>query len=237
MAVRDPDAVRPHFQRDDRRALRMAPVQYRVGLLPSGKLGALVQVRQEPVAKRHRGDDDRAGARQRPKLRTHVAIERDLRTGCARGVDRREHRIARAGADRLTDARHVQHFGRSNNRQRQVRWPHPTRGRTGAKVAELVAAGPVGDEVDAGIRVGIDRHAAAVDALAIPQREELAAESIVTEPRDVTGRGTESRGGNDTVRSVASETLQIFVACAAGLVEFEQRFAQRHQVEARCAHR
>ena len=74
---------------------------------------------------------------------------------------------------------------RSNHRQRKIRRAHAAGRGTGAKIAELVAIGAVGDKVDAGIGVGVDRHAAGIDALLLPELEELAAERIVAQARDV----------------------------------------------------
>ncbi len=53
------------------------------------------------------------------------------------------------------------------------------------KVRELVALRAVRDEIDAGRRVGIDGHAAHVDAFLGPQFAEQAAEGIATQARDI----------------------------------------------------
>ena len=93
------------------------------------------------------------------------------------------------------------------------------------------------DEVDAGRRIGIDADSRRVHAFASPQVQEVAAERIVAQPRDVRGARTESRRGDGAIRRVAAESLHVFDAGAPRLVELDHRFAQSNQIEALATHR
>ncbi len=126
----------------------------------------------------------------------------------------------------------MQHPGIADDFQRQVRRTHSARRGARAKVAEFVAAAPVGHEVDAGRRLGIDSHAARVDALALPETEKFSTEGIVAQAREIRRGGAEARGGDDAVRGVAAEALQVLLAARASLVEFQHRLAERNDIEA-----
>ena len=89
----------------------------------------------------------------------------------------------------------------------------------------------MGHEIDPGGRVGVDIYSARVDTLALPQRQELPSEGIVAQARDIGAGSAEPRCGDDAVRGVAAEALQVLRCSGASLVEFKQRFAQRDQIE------
>ena len=67
----------------------------------------------------------------------------------------------------------------------------------------------LGDEVDGGRRRGIDLDRAGVDTLGPPQIEEHPAVGVVTEGGHVAGPRALPSGGDDEVRRVAAETLQV----------------------------
>src|SRR5207249_3376228 len=87
--------------------------------------------------------------------------------------------------DRLADAGKMKHVCRAKDIERQIARPHATRRRARAQIAELVPVRSVSDEVDAGRGVGVGADTGDVDALAAPEVEELATESIVADPRHV----------------------------------------------------
>ena len=76
-----------------------------------------------------------------------------------------------------------------------------------------------------------------IDAFALPQRKELTTEGIGADSSHVGCARTEPRRGDRAVRRVAAEAMQVFVAQLSRLVEFDQRFAERNQVEAHERHR
>ncbi len=87
---------------------------------------------------------------------------------------------------------------------------------------------PMRDEIDAGRRSVVDRHARRVDALVGPQLEQATAESIVADASDVSTRCAEPRSGDRHVRRIATESLHISERIVgARLVELDQRLAQR----------
>ena len=210
----------------------VAPVENRVRFARAGEQRRFVEARQEPIAERQRGDDHRPRARQRPQLEAQVGI--------VGNPARRTARAASSAAKTLSHALALiawlmpdtcSTFAIADHVQRQIGRTHAARRRTGAKVAELVAAIAVGHEIDAGGRVWIGAHAADVDALALPELEEFPPEGIVAQPRDVGGASAEPRGGDDAVRGVAAEALQVVLCFRARLIEFEQRFAKRDEIE------
>ncbi len=103
----------------------------------------------------------------------------------------------------------MQHFGVADQVERHIGGTHAACRRTSAKITELVPAIPVGHEVDAGGRVGICANTAEVNVLALPEPNEFSPEGIVTQARDVGGGCAQPRGGDNAIRGVTAETLQV----------------------------
>src|SRR5947207_15623709 len=91
----------------------------------------------------------------------------------------------------------------------------------------------VTDEVDAGGRSRIDGDALGVDVLVVPKLKQNASERVVAELGDVRTFGALPRGGDQCIRSIASESLHVRARIRIGLVELDHRFAQRDDIK-RC---
>ena len=97
-----------------------------------------------------------------------------------------------------------------------------------------MAALAVRDEIDAGRRAAVDRDAAHIDALALPQCDEHPSECIVADARDVAGARAEPCGGDCHIGRVAAESLHVRVRLlGANLIEFDERLAERNDVDRR----
>ena len=78
---------------------------------------------------------------------------------------------------------------------------HQAGGGTAAQVAEGVAVGAVLHEIQAGVRGGVDLDARDIHTLFAPQRQELRAEGVIADARQVgaaralAGRGDDGVGG------------------------------------------
>ena len=83
------------------------------------------------------------------------------------------------------------------------------------------------DEVHAGVRVAIDAYPRDVDAFAAPQVEELPAELVVAQTRDIGNLRTLPRSGDRRIGRVAAEALQILAVFARDLRELVQRVIDR----------
>src|SRR5437773_2676593 len=91
----------------------------------------------------------------------------------------------------------------------------------------------VADEVDAGGRGRIDGDALGVDVLVVPELQQHASERVVAKLGDVRTFGALPRGGDQCIRSIASESLHVRARIRIGLVELDHRFAQRDDIK-RC---
>ena len=109
--------------------------------------------------------------------------------------------------------------------------PHAARRGAGPHIAEHVTLRAVMDEVDRSVGLGIDADAGTIQSFCAPQREELLAELVVAEPRDVRHLGALAHGRDRRVHGVAAEALQVAVAFAGDLAEFVHRLAEGDDVE------
>src|SRR5262249_15005498 len=228
--------LRATAQDDQRRACFVAGSDDVIGSIAIEEQLRVIQARQRPVTKRDARLDDRTRARQRPQFQPQIRIVGDLRARGTRGVNGSEHAVAGGSGDRLADARGVQDACSADQLERQISRSHPARRRPCAQIAELVPAGTVTDEIDAGRCIRVDPDPVRLDPFALPQLEQLSAEGIIPHVRDIRDARTESRCGDRHVGRVAPEPEQIAIAIAAHLVELHHRLAERDYVMPRTAH-
>src|SRR5690606_8723273 len=123
----------------------------------------------------------------------------------------------------------MQNLGASDIIARQVLRADAACCRARPHIGEDVSIRPVGDEIDAGTRVGAANDAGRVNAVFGPKTHEAIAELIRAEPREVADRGTSPGGRYGAVRRVAAMAKEI-VALVVDLVELHQGFAQADDV-------
>src|SRR5208282_5824026 len=112
---------------------------------------------------------------------------------------------------------------------RQVLLSDPARRRPCAHIGKLVAVGPVGDEVETGVRASADDDAAGVDPFAHPEFGQRLTETIGADSGEIGSVGAEPRGGDHRIRGVAAEALHEGRTLAR-LIQFDQRLADRQEI-------
>src|SRR5581483_10785437 len=75
LCTRDPAALGAHLQGNQRRTVRMTPVEYRLRITCARKLRRLLEARNEPVASGDRGRNHGTRSRKGPELRAKVRVE------------------------------------------------------------------------------------------------------------------------------------------------------------------
>ena len=81
--------------------------------------------------------------------------------------------------------------------------------------------------------VGINGNTRGVDPLGLPQPEKHPAEQVVPHTRHVSDARALPRGRDREVRGIATKALQIMLAVAIGLIEFDHRLADGDDVSHR----
>ena len=232
-AVAHERAVRPELQKHGLRAQTVRPVDHRVRRrrVRSGRARPRCSERSSPPCAAAAPITARARASGHSFRRRFESNE--IFAPAARAASNAASTASQARrGDGHADARCVDEARRADQVERQILGPHAARSRAGAQIAEDVALRPVGDE--------IHRRCGACGSTATPLVSTPSAFHSArnmrpnsSSPMRVTYavRAPCARRGDDHVRAVAAEALQVVRLARPGLVEFDHRLADGHDVE------
>ena len=172
---------------------------------------------------------------RRPQSRAIIGIVRNLHPSPHRGIDRREHRIARRRRNPLTDPRHIQHPRRRDRLHRHIRDRKHRRRRVRPIVQEMMPTRIMRNEINPGLVTIRPQHAPRIHALALPQPHEAVAGHVHAQRGDIANPSALPRRRDGRVGGVATVPFQIMlgpISTSRQLVELQHRLAHAQQVDA-----
>ena len=224
-------AGRTELERDRQCALVVRPAHDVFGRVQARERGNLVDAREEQVAVRERGTCHCQRAWSGPERRPEVEVVTYPCAGSAGACDGFEHGVARRCADGLRDARAMQPACALDQAGGNRRGSHAARGAARSAVGKAVAVARVSDEVEAGIKACQAAHTLGVDPFSLPQRQQVVAEHVVADLRQIGAARAHPGRGDGAVGGVAAEACLVVARSGGLLVELDHRFADGEHID------